>query len=164
MTDGGYALLVHRRLPGPSEAEHAELAQLRERFRSHHIFCDAPRGRGVRYLACRTVSGVRPHTIITDDLAELRYELEQAAPGELALSKPLAGMSCRSGATSPDCREIRNDGRFPEGHVATPTFGIRHTQLEMNLRNYAHVKDPQPQVNCQRFGQGSSDDCGRSRS
>lgn len=42
MTDGGYALLVHRRLPGPSEAEHAELAQLRERFRSHHIFCDAP--------------------------------------------------------------------------------------------------------------------------
>ena len=99
MTDGGYALLVHRRLPGPSEAEHAELAQLRERFRSHHIFCDAPRGRGVRYLACRAVSGVRPHTIITDDLAELRYELEQAAPGELALSIPWRG--CPAGPRRP---------------------------------------------------------------
>jgi len=83
MTDDGYDIQVSRRLAGPSEAEHAELGQLRERFRSHHIFCDASRGRGIKYMAHGAVSGVRPHTIITDDLAELREELERATSGEL---------------------------------------------------------------------------------
>lgn len=45
MTDG-YALEVNGQLSGPSEAEHAELAMLRERFRRHHIFCDATGGAG----------------------------------------------------------------------------------------------------------------------
>ena len=120
MTDDGYDIQVSRRLADPSEAEHAELAQLRERFRSHHIFCDASRGRGIRYMARGAVSGVRPHTIITDDLAELREELEQAAPGELGaqgLSRSAQAADCfdlaeavwrrpRSSAGPPLCRVI----------------------------------------------------------
>jgi hypothetical protein len=65
--------------PIPGEAELAELARLRERFRGHHIFHDVRWEREVRYLAFRTASRVQPHTIITDDLAELWEQLEQAA-------------------------------------------------------------------------------------
>lgn len=65
--------------PTPGEAELSELARLRERFRGYHIFHDVRWEREVRYLAFRTASGVQPHTIITDDLAELREQLEQAA-------------------------------------------------------------------------------------
>jgi hypothetical protein len=68
---------------GASEAEVAELGRLRKRFRRHRIFRDVTPERGVRYLAWGMVLGVRPHTIITDDLAELRGELEQSARHEL---------------------------------------------------------------------------------
>jgi hypothetical protein len=72
--------------PEPSKAELAELARLRERFRRHRIFRDVTRERGVRYTAYGATVNVRPHTIITDDLAELRHGLEQAARRPLALS------------------------------------------------------------------------------
>ena len=68
---------------GPSEAEVAELGRLRRRFRRHRIFRHVTPERGVRYLAWAMVLGVRPHTIITDDLAELSGELERSAPHEL---------------------------------------------------------------------------------
>jgi hypothetical protein len=61
MTDG-YALEVNGQRSGPSEAEHAELAMLRERFRRHHIFCDATGGRGSRIWPARYP--VFGHTII----------------------------------------------------------------------------------------------------
>lgn len=67
----------------PSEAEITELMQLCERFRGHQIYRDASISRGVRYMAHSVTIGVRPHTIITDDLDELRDELEQSPPHEL---------------------------------------------------------------------------------
>jgi hypothetical protein len=62
----------------PSEADQDEVLRLRQRFRQHHIFYISSVDRGVRYLALGSDFGVRPHTIITNDLAELRDELEQA--------------------------------------------------------------------------------------
>jgi hypothetical protein len=50
-------------------------------------------------MAHRAVSGVRPHTIITDDLTELREELEQAVPGEL-------GAELSRGAQAADCFDL----------------------------------------------------------
>ena len=73
---------------GPSEAEVAELGRLRKRFRRHRIFRHVTPERGVRYLAWGVELGVRPHTIITDDLAELRGELERSAPQELGAGLP----------------------------------------------------------------------------
>jgi hypothetical protein len=67
-----------RYVPPPSEAQQAEILRLRGRFRRHHIFYVVSPDRGVRYMAHGTELGARPHTIITDDLDELRYELEQA--------------------------------------------------------------------------------------
>lgn len=64
--------------PPPSEADQAEVVRLRARFPRHHIFYVMSVDRGLRYVAHRAAPGVRPHTIITDDLAELRHELEQA--------------------------------------------------------------------------------------
>lgn len=72
-------------MPVPSQAEQAEIARLRERFHGHHIFCETMVGRGVRYIAHSALSGARPHTIITDDLTELRVVLEQASLSGLAL-------------------------------------------------------------------------------
>lgn len=69
---------------GPSEIELAELARLGERFRDHYIFHNVTEERGVRFIAHGVTVGVRPHTIITDDLAELRDELQQAAPEQLS--------------------------------------------------------------------------------
>lgn len=75
-------------VPDPDEAEFAQLVLLRKRFRRHHIFRDVIPGRGVRYLAHGRVAGVRPHTVITDDLAELGEVLEHAALGETAARSP----------------------------------------------------------------------------
>jgi hypothetical protein len=80
MAAGSHGVWGHGRVPTPGEAE---LARLRERFRGHHIFHDVRWDREVRYLAYRTASGVQPDTVITDDLAELREQLEQAAPPDL---------------------------------------------------------------------------------
>lgn len=70
-------------IPGPGEVDLAELVRLRARFYRHHIFCDATRARGIRYIAHGVTIDVRPHTVITRDLAELRDELERSAPEEL---------------------------------------------------------------------------------
>lgn len=66
-----------RYAPPPSAADEAEILRLRGRFRRHHIFYVICADRGVRYMAHGAELGARPHTIITDDLDELRYELEQ---------------------------------------------------------------------------------------
>jgi hypothetical protein len=65
--------------PDPTEKELSELARLSQRFRAHHIFRDVTRDRGVRYIAHGATIGVRPNTIITGDLAELRDELEASS-------------------------------------------------------------------------------------
>ena len=135
MTDDGYDIQVSRRLADPSEAEHAELAQLRERFRSHHIFCDAGTGRGIRYVAHGAVSGVRPHTIITDDLAELREELEQAAPGELGAQDSAAVHRPPIASTSPK----------PSGAGRVPLLGLRRTACSERLASAAWHDQPTAQ-------------------
>jgi hypothetical protein len=65
-----------RYAPPPSAADQDEILRLRARFPGHQIFYVVSSDRGVRYLALGAVLGVRPHTIITDDLAELAQELE----------------------------------------------------------------------------------------
>jgi hypothetical protein len=65
--------------PDPGGAELAELMYLNERFRNHRVFRDLRAEYQVRYLAFAARPDGRPHTIITDDLAELRDELERAA-------------------------------------------------------------------------------------
>ncbi len=74
----GHAGQAGERATLPKEADQAEILRLRERFLHHHIFYVVSADRGVRYLAHGATLGARPHTIITDDLNELRYELEQA--------------------------------------------------------------------------------------
>lgn len=76
----------------PADVDQAEVLRLRVRFRGHQIFCVVSASRAVRYVAYGTALDVRPHTIITDDLAELRDELEQAicVPPK-ALSNPGPG-------------------------------------------------------------------------
>lgn len=64
--------------PCPSIAELTEIMDLNERFHGHRIYWDQRGQYRVRYLAFATSPGVRPHTIITNDLAELRNELERA--------------------------------------------------------------------------------------
>jgi hypothetical protein len=78
MTVQGHACQADEYAPSPIEADQAEVLRLRERFRRHHIFRVGSADRGVRYMAYGAALGVRPHTIITRDLAELRHELEQA--------------------------------------------------------------------------------------
>jgi hypothetical protein len=79
MTAGKSAFDVTPPIPDAMEAELAELSLLRQRFRNHHIFRHVLRDRGVRFIAHRAAAGVRPHTVITGDLAELRDELERAS-------------------------------------------------------------------------------------
>ena len=74
----GHAGQAGERATSPKEADQAEILRLRERFLQHHIFYVVSADRAVRYLAHGATLGARPHTIITDDLNELRYELEQA--------------------------------------------------------------------------------------
>jgi hypothetical protein len=68
------------RVSSPDAAALAELERLRERFGGHRIFHEVRLDRSVRYLAYRATSNAQPHTIITDDLAELREQLERAGP------------------------------------------------------------------------------------
>jgi hypothetical protein len=77
---GSYDFRVYESVPGPSEAELDELVRLGQRFRGHHIFHNVTEEQGIRYMAYSAAAGVRPHTIITSDLAELRDELELVAP------------------------------------------------------------------------------------
>jgi hypothetical protein len=93
---------MNRRAPGPSEAELAELAALRERFRGHRIFHEVRGQRGIRYMAYRTAVSVQPHTVITDDLAELRDALEGPSPTLWIVRRPAhgAGNSAAAGQSS----------------------------------------------------------------
>jgi hypothetical protein len=68
---------VTRYVPAPTDADQGEVLRLRKRFPGHHVFYVVTADRGVRYMAYGAAPDVRPHTIITDDLAELRHELEQ---------------------------------------------------------------------------------------
>jgi hypothetical protein len=61
----------------PNEAELEELRRLNERFRGHHIFWDFMAKCQIRFLAYAISHEARPHTIITQDLAEIRHELER---------------------------------------------------------------------------------------
>jgi len=83
MKSESHGVQASGRGPEPSKAELAELALLQERFRGHRIVRDVTRARGVRYTAYGATVDVRPHAIITDDLTELREELEQVPPQEL---------------------------------------------------------------------------------
>jgi hypothetical protein len=89
-----YYLQPGNPIRGPSEAELNELMHLGERFPSHRIFWHVDSARGVRYTAQGSTIGVRPYSIITDDLAELRDELEQTiryALGRWGLRRPVQG-------------------------------------------------------------------------
>jgi hypothetical protein len=61
----------------PGQPDQDEVSRLRQRFRRHHIFYVVSADRGVRYMAHGADLGARPHTVITDDLDELRFALEQ---------------------------------------------------------------------------------------
>lgn len=83
MTAGDHTFYSRSPEPGPGQAELAELACLQERFRTHHIFRHVEIGRGLRFIARQAATGAHPHTIITEDLTELRDELEKGARLEL---------------------------------------------------------------------------------
>jgi S-adenosyl methyltransferase len=64
--------------PAPASAVQGpadELASLQEEFPAYRIWRENICGR-VRYNACRMQPGLHPHTVITDDLAEMRAALE----------------------------------------------------------------------------------------
>jgi len=82
LTADRYGIQAGSPADGASDPELTELVWLQRRFRAHVIFREVTQARGVRYLAYSTRAGVRPHTIITDDLAELRSELERSAPAQ----------------------------------------------------------------------------------
>ena len=81
---GDHTFHARTSAPGPGQAEQAELTCLRERFRTHHIFRQVEIGRGLRFIAHRATTGAHPHTVITENLAELRDELEKGAAHELS--------------------------------------------------------------------------------
>ena len=83
-TTGEHGVPAGKPPSAPSEAEIAELKRLGECFRRHRIFWSTASGRGVRYVARGATIEVRPHTIITTDLAELREELQRvhSIPGQ----------------------------------------------------------------------------------
>jgi hypothetical protein len=72
--------------PDPASNDHErdhleeELASLRADFPDHRIDAESVVDR-VRYVACARQYGVRPHTVITPDLGELRAALESGQPG-----------------------------------------------------------------------------------
>jgi hypothetical protein len=111
MTAHEYAHLARDLFPRVRETELAELARIRERYRRHHIFLEVTEGRGVRYAARGAELGVRPHTIVTEDLAELQAELEQAIANELS-----AG---RSGIASSQYRVNGGLRSVPQRRVGT---------------------------------------------
>jgi hypothetical protein len=57
-----------------------ELAALRVEFPGHWICRESIVGR-VRYVARSRQQGVRPHTVVTSDVGELRAALEAGRPG-----------------------------------------------------------------------------------
>jgi hypothetical protein len=80
MTTASNGVQARGWVSGLDAAAMTELELLRKRFRGHRIFHEFRWDRSVRYVAYRVTSNVQPHTIITNDLAELRDQLEQAGP------------------------------------------------------------------------------------
>ena len=62
-----------------NDVEAADLASLRADFPHFRIWREAIGGR-VRYNAYRMQSGLHPHTLISDDLSEMRAALEPSRP------------------------------------------------------------------------------------
>jgi hypothetical protein len=63
--------------PGTSEAQLNKILCLGEQFPLHQIFWYVDSGRGDALHSSAARIGIRPHTIITNDLAKLRDALEQ---------------------------------------------------------------------------------------
>lgn len=63
----------------PVAGQQDEAAALQKQFPSYQIWVDETLGRS-RYVARGRFLGLRPHTVITDDPAELRAALEPLAP------------------------------------------------------------------------------------
>ena len=61
----------------------AALALLQQEFPAYQFTTELVRDR-TRYVACASVAGVNPHTVITPDLAELRRALEHGAASAAA--------------------------------------------------------------------------------
>jgi hypothetical protein len=77
-------LSIRREQSLADDAEVAELARMRERFRgSHLIYREITPRHGTRYVAHGTTVESRPHTLVTNDLGELNDELEQSAGRQL---------------------------------------------------------------------------------
>jgi hypothetical protein len=88
MTAAEYGLRGTDSVPCPTEAELRHLDHLGRRFPRHRIFWYRDSERGFRFTAQGAVIDARPHTIITQDLAELQSELEQATPYTKGLRRP----------------------------------------------------------------------------
>lgn len=67
---------------GPQDvrARQGELDGLRGDFPAYRIWCEVV-GTRVRLVAVSELLGVSPHTVVTDDAAELRKALAGSAPG-----------------------------------------------------------------------------------
>lgn len=90
MPADNYGFQISGSVSSPSEAELRQLIHLCARYPRYRIFWSADRGRGVRYTAQGAAIGVRPHAIVTNDLAELQNELEQEIRHGLCIG-PSAG-------------------------------------------------------------------------
>jgi len=68
-------------------ASHGQLAALCEDFPQFRIWQEII-GDRARYIACRQQPGLHPHTVITDDLAEMRAALESSRRAALIPFSP----------------------------------------------------------------------------
>jgi hypothetical protein len=64
----------------PGDASADQIPALREQFPGFRIWKEAI-GERVRYIARSQQPGLNPHTVVTDDVGELRAALETAQPG-----------------------------------------------------------------------------------
>jgi O-methyltransferase involved in polyketide biosynthesis len=73
--------------PTPDRAQASELVTLQAEFPGYRIWREQIGGR-VRYTACRRQPGLQPHTVVTDDLDELRAALEPSRYAALIPFRP----------------------------------------------------------------------------
>jgi hypothetical protein len=81
-----------------NDAEADELARLRVALPAFRIWREDACGR-VRYIARSQHAGLNPHTVVTDDLDELREALANARPGRARLT-PLPGGQAATGRST----------------------------------------------------------------
>jgi len=72
--------------PPPASTDNATLPAVRAEFPQFRIWRESTRNR-IRYIARSLHRGIRPHTVVTADLGELRAELRAG----LNASKPATG-------------------------------------------------------------------------